>query len=122
MRVDRLDQFLYRAFEPKRQDGLGYQLRRRRPDDVHAKQLIVLLVGHDLDETFGFPRHLGSSKDAEWKRADLDVVTFLPCIGFSETDAPDFGIAISTARNVVVIDRLDILPGNSLGHENPFGR
>ena len=65
------------ALEAKRQDGLRDELGRSRADHVHAKHLIVLLVGHDLHEPFALAGHLGAAEHAKRERADPHVVTLL---------------------------------------------
>ena len=55
VRVDRADQLFDRALEPQRQRRLGDELGRARADHVHAEDLVVLLLGDDLDEAFVSP-------------------------------------------------------------------
>src|SRR5438067_12968921 len=80
--VNRLDELLDRALETQRQHGFRDQLRRPRTDHVDAEQLVVLPVSDDLHEPFELAGHLRASKDAEWERADADVVALLPRLGF----------------------------------------
>ena len=82
----------------------------------------VLLVGDDLDEPFGLARHLGAPEDAERKRSDAHVVPPLLRLGFREADAADFRVAVGASRHVVVVQRLDVLSGQPLGHNDAFRR
>ena len=52
MRVDGANQLFDGAFQPQRQRRFGHQLGRARPDHVNAEDLVVFLVGDDLDEPF----------------------------------------------------------------------
>ena len=49
----------------------------RGTDHVDAEDLVVLLVGDDLDEAFGLAGDLRAAEDAELERAGLDVVAAL---------------------------------------------
>ena len=83
MRVDRADQLLDRALEPERQRRFGDELGRARADHVDAEDLVVLLVGDDLDEAFGLAGDPRAAEHAELERADLDVVAALLRLRFS---------------------------------------
>lgn len=54
--VHRVDQAFGSGFVAQRQPGFGQQLGGARPDDVDAQNLVVLLLGHDLDEAGALPQ------------------------------------------------------------------
>src|SRR6185503_13949598 len=89
MRVDGTDQLLDRALEAQGRRRLGDQFGRARADHVDAEQLVVLLLGDDLDEALGLAGDPGAAEHAELDRADPDVESALLRLGFGEPDAAD---------------------------------
>ena len=83
VRVDGADQLFDRALEAQRERRLGDQLRRARADHVHAEDLVVFLVGDDLDEAFGLAGNPRAAEDAELERADLARRSRAACASFS---------------------------------------
>ena len=55
MRVNSLHQLFDRALQPQCEHCFGDELRRAKSDDVHAQDLVVLLIGDDLDEAVSLP-------------------------------------------------------------------
>jgi hypothetical protein len=110
VRVNGANQLFDGRLEPQRERGLGDQLGRSQADHVHAEDLVVLLVGDDLDEPFRLARHLRAAEHAERERADAHVVA--PSDGglLREADAADLGIAVGAARHVIVVDRGRLVP------------
>src|SRR5881392_3555598 len=104
MRVDRADQLLDGAFELQRERRFGDELGRARADHVDAEDLVVFLLGDDLDEAFRLPRDLRAAENPELERADADVEAALLRPGLGESDAADLGIAVRAAGNLVVVD------------------
>src|SRR6185436_3768080 len=82
---------------------------------------IVFLVGDDLHEAFRLARDLRAAEHAEREGADDDVEAAFFSFGFGETDAADFRIAVRAARDVIVVDRLRILSGDSLRENYALG-
>ena len=72
MRVDGANQLFNGAFQPQRQRGFGDQLGGARADDVNAEDLVVLLVGDDLDEAF---RLAGDARACERPNLKLPIRT-----------------------------------------------
>src|SRR5581483_5007488 len=120
--VKRADQLLDRGFELQRGRRFGDELRRARPDHVDPQQLVVFLLGHDLDEPFGFARHLGAPEHAERKRSDADVVAARFCFLLGQADAADLRVAVGACGDVVVIDRPRVEAGDPLRCNDAFGR
>src|SRR5581483_6623528 len=122
VRVDRADELFDGGFETKRNGRFGNQLGRAQADHVDTQQLVVLLIGHYLDEAFGLAGHFRAAQHAEREHADSHVVASLARLALGQSDAADLGIAIRAARNVIVVERSDVLARNPLGRDDPFGR
>src|SRR5205823_9667408 len=60
--------------ELERSAGISNQLRRARPDDVDAEELVVFLVGYELHEAARVGQNAGLGVGGEGKLADLHVV------------------------------------------------
>ncbi len=57
MRVHRAPELVGRRLELHRHASFGNQLRRVWPNDVHAKNLVILLLADDLYEAFFFTNY-----------------------------------------------------------------
>src|SRR5690349_24641792 len=69
MRVADARDVLARRTEFHRDDALGDQLARLRPDDVHAEDAIGLRIGDELDETGRVAERAGAAVRRERKHA-----------------------------------------------------
>ena len=120
MCVDRANQLFDGALEPQRQRGFGDQLRRARTDHVDAEDLVVLLLGDDLDEPFRLAGDARAAEHAELEAAGPDVVAALLRFRLGQADAADLRIAVRAGRDVVVVDRAELLTRDPLGERDPF--
>jgi hypothetical protein len=88
---------------------------------VHAEDLVVLFLRHDLHEPFYLPRDLRAAQHAEWKCPNPHVVSAPLRFGLRQADAADLGIAVRATRHLVVVDGAHLLARNALGHVDPLG-
>ena len=122
VRVYRPDEFLHGAFETQCQHCLRDELRGSWTDHVDTKDFIVSRVGHDLHETIGLARHPCAPEHPERERTNAYIVATRLRLLLGQADAANLGIAVRAAGYVAIVERLHLLAGNPLGHENPFGR
>ena len=72
--MNNIRQLLRGALHFQRQNRLGDQLGRIRPDDVDAQDFSVLRIGHDLDEAFVLADDAGARVGGERELANLYLV------------------------------------------------
>ena len=122
MCVDGTNELLDRALEAEGQGRLCDKLGRTRTDHVHAKNFVVLLVEHNLDEALHLSGDLCPAKNAELERTGLDLVPTGLRLLLGQADASDLGIAVRASGNVVVIDWRRSLARDAFGQRDAFGR
>ena len=88
---------------------------------MHAEDLVVLLLGDDLDEPFRLGRDARAREHAELERPDAHVVAARFRLGLRQPDAADLGIAVRAARDVVVVDRAKLLARDPFRDDDAFG-
>ena len=124
MCVNRADQFFDRRFERRSATvASAHKLGRPQSDHVDAQQLVVLLVATIFTKPSVSP--LPSSPGRGRRTGTMPMRTIVAaCFGFllGQPDTADFRIAICAAGHVVVVDRPDLLSGNSFGRENSLCR
>src|SRR5579863_4816349 len=98
--MDRPHQIFDGRFEFHGSNGLGYEFSGLRADDVDAEDFAVVGVADDFDEAFVLADNRSTRVRGEGKLADLYVVSGFASLGFGETDAADFGMAIGCAGDV----------------------
>ena len=86
------------------------------PDHVDAQDLVVLGLGDDLHEAEVLADDARLGDVAEGEAAHLDVVAALLGLRLGEADAGDLRHAVGGRGHAVVVDRLDVLAGQALGH------
>jgi hypothetical protein len=118
----RKDQLFDRHFHAQRHHRFGHKLGRARADDVHAEDLVVLLLGHNLHETIHLARHASAGQGPEREAADPHLMTLRLRLRFRQADAANLRLGIRAARHVVVIDRLHGVAGNPLREHDAFHR
>src|SRR5512132_3711768 len=84
------------------------------PNDVHAQNLVVLLLTDDLYETFLLADDARLARRRERKLPDFHIVALLLCSCFSEPDGTDFRIAVSAVRHEPQIDRPHVFPAREM--------
>src|SRR3954452_22617902 len=104
-------------------DELLDQLGGARADDVAAYELAVLLLADHLDHPAAVPVDRAGPDRAVVDLADDDVVALLARLLLGEAERPDVGRAERRARDVVIVDRVRVLPGRVLdGDDALVGR
>jgi hypothetical protein len=89
MRVDGLHHHVHRGLGFHRRHRFGDQLEALGPDDVHAENLAVGLVGHHFDEAFVMSQ---DGRAAVAREGNLPILTLKPCgarLGLGKPDAAD---------------------------------
>src|SRR5690349_6860350 len=109
MRVHRSAQLIRSRLELHRHTSLSDQLGRVWSNDVHAQNLVVLLLADDLHKALFLTDDAGLARSGERKLSDLNVVTHLLRLRLSEPDRSDFRIAVSTVGNEAQVDRTHVL-------------
>ena len=122
MCMDGAEELFHRALQTNGERRFRDQLRRPWSDHVHAEDLVVFLVEHNLDEPFDLAGNARAAEDAELERSSLHVVATLPGLVFGQTDASNLRITICARRDLVVVDLRVILPGDALGEHDAFCR
>src|SRR5262249_15883915 len=112
------DHFFHCSFELKPHASLCYKLGRMRADYVGAKHLVVASIADDLDHPFSSSQYLRLPDHWTREMPNLDFVAPLPRLGLGQPYACDFRLAIGAAWNVIVVQRLRILPGNCFNRDD----
>src|SRR6185437_11556314 len=112
MGVDSEHHLFYRGFELHRRDSFGDQFRCRRPDDVHAENLSVLLLRNDFDEALVVADDAGFRIRRERELADFYFVCLLARLCLSESYASDLWLAVGCPGNQIALHRTRILAGD----------
>src|SRR3954447_10375893 len=116
VRVNGQIHFLDRVFVLPGNRQLVDYLRSVAANDVSSQDFAVLPVANDLHEAFSLIRGAGPAIGAEGKPSYLVVQLALLGLIFGEPDAGHLRVAVGDAGNVVVHDRLWVVPRHQLGH------
>jgi len=83
-----------------------------RRDHRHTKDLVGLGICHELAHPLGPAEGKGPADCRRGHPAHLHPPPLGRCLGFGQTHARDFGTAIRTIRDQVVVQRLQLSPGD----------
>src|SRR5882762_1419571 len=106
MSMDGEHQVFHRSFKFHCSNGFRDELSGLRSDDVNAQNLSMLRIGNNFYETVVLSHNRSARVGSERELANLQFITGLAGLGFGETDAADFGMAVGGIRNPVGVDRL----------------
>src|SRR5687767_2203281 len=111
MRVNRVAQRLYCRLRFHRSDALGNQFVGMRSDNVHAKDLAVLLIGNDLYESGVAVEYSRFAVSDEGKFAHLDLKSLSLCLSLRQADTSNTRLRVGAAGNSIAVDRYRGLSG-----------
>src|SRR5262249_38695797 len=94
MRVDGEHQLVDSSFEFHHSNGFGDEFRRLRANDMYAKNLAVLRVGHNLHKAIVAADNGRLGVTRERKLADLDLEAALSGLCFRQTSRADLRVTI----------------------------
>src|SRR5690606_13143732 len=115
-----LDERMRCRIERTGNSNLCNKLGNVRPDHVRAENLAIFGINDQLDEPFGFSNPPCLSAGGEWEFPDLDVVACLASVLLSQTNACNLWLAVRTARNIAIIERMNLKTCDCLDAENAF--
>src|SRR5690625_2856206 len=114
VREDAVHQFGFRRLEIHRHDVALDQFGHLSPHHVGAQQLAGLCVVDRLDQAVGFPKRDGLAVSDEGEAPYLHLVSGFLSLLFRQSHRSDLGMAVGTARDQVLVERMYILTGNGL--------
>src|SRR5215213_2795588 len=123
VRVHRSSELVCGRFELHRYARFGDQFGRMWTNDVHAQNLVVLLLTDDFYKPFFLADDARLAGSGERKPSYLHIIALLLRSRFSEPNGTDFRIAVSAVWHETQIDRpYVLLPREMLDGDDPLFR
>src|SRR6218665_47987 len=109
VRMNAIEYFMVSSFQLARCNSLRDDLSYVVTDGVCAKPFAILCIKDHFDEAFGMSGSRGFTRCAEREFANFDLITGFFRLFLCEAGRSYFRIAISTTRNVIIINRFRLM-------------